>query len=65
MCPRVKGKAALLHAKQPQRVGRGIALPSIDTGARRRWVVSAMPKPVPIVQKTSPSAILGLADKSF
>jgi hypothetical protein len=52
-------KAILLHAKQAQRGGRGIALPILNLGARRERVVSIMPwllhswerDPVPVVQE--------------
>lgn len=30
-----KGEAVLLHAKQPQRGGRGTALPILNPGTRR------------------------------
>jgi hypothetical protein len=40
----LKVKAVPLHAKQAQRGGRGIALPIINFGARRGWVVSATPQ---------------------
>ena len=38
-----RGKAVLLHAQQAHGGGRGIALPMLDPGARREWVVGAMP----------------------
>lgn len=37
-------KATRLHAKQAQRGGRGIAVLILDPGARRGWLVIAMPQ---------------------
>jgi len=50
----VKGKvkAVLLHAKQAQRGDRGIALPVLDPGSRRGWVVSATPSDLPARKET-------------
>jgi hypothetical protein len=42
----VKVKAVSLHAKQSQRGGRGIAVLMLASGARREWVVSAVPWPI-------------------
>ena len=36
--------AVPLHAKQALSGGRGIALPILDLGVRRGWVVSTMPR---------------------
>jgi hypothetical protein len=38
--------AVPLHAKQAQSGGRNVALPTLDPGAIRGWVVSATPWPL-------------------
>jgi len=35
--------AVLLHAKQALRGGRGMALPILNSAARKRWVVNTIP----------------------
>ena len=35
----------LSRAKQAHRGGRGKALPTLDPGARKKWVISAMLRP--------------------
>jgi hypothetical protein len=34
----------MLHAKQAQTGGRGIALPMLGPGTRRQWIISATPQ---------------------
>ena len=41
LCETCKGKGVPLHAKKAQRRGRGVAVPILEPGARRGWVVSA------------------------
>ena len=42
----VKGKGVPLRAKRLQKGGRAIAQPILDQGATKRWVVSAMHRPL-------------------
>ena len=56
-----KVKHVSFHAKQAQRGGRGIALPTLDPDTRKGWVISATleplysrrRKPVPILQEAA------------
>jgi len=59
-CSILKGKVVPLYDNQAQKRGMDIALPILDLGARREWVISATPRPlyprerepVPIVHRT-------------
>jgi hypothetical protein len=44
-------KAVPLHAKQQHKGDRGIALPILDTGLGRWWVVRATPRPLYPLEK--------------